>query len=145
MHNKATQRPQTAKNAVCGGLATLRFARRWLRRYVSMKFISNIFWAIITISCGYIFFTTGWYSTYDVPVPKIAGILLILAGSFVLVNAIRNRKLKSINDYLICRDCLKVYLRTEIESNKCIKCNIVLEALDGFYDRNSDLKANRKT
>ena len=110
-----------------------------------MKFLSNIFWAIITISCGYIFFTTGWYSTYDVPVPKIAGILLILAGSFVLVNAIRNRKLKSVNDYLICRDCLKVYLRTEIESDKCIKCNIRLEELDGFYDRNPDLKGNRKT
>lgn len=110
-----------------------------------MKYISNIFFAVAFISCGYIFFTTGWWSTYEVPVPKIGGILLILAGIFVLVNTIRNRKLKSVNDYLICHDCLKVYLRTEIESNKCIKCNIVLEELDGFYDRNPDLRASRKT
>jgi len=31
-HNKATQRPQAAISAACGGLAELRFARRWLRR-----------------------------------------------------------------------------------------------------------------
>jgi uncharacterized membrane protein HdeD (DUF308 family) len=85
-----------------------------------MKFISEIIFAVLMISVGYIFYSTGWYSTYNVPVPKIAGIFLIIFGIFELILAIKKRKLKSVNDYLICRDCLKTYLRSETSDQKCL-------------------------
>jgi hypothetical protein len=110
-----------------------------------MKFISEIIFAALMIACGYIFYSTGWFSTYDVPVPKFAGILLIIFGIFLSINVIRKRKWKSVSDYLICKECLSTYIRSEIKNNSCPKCEASLSELDGFYERHPELKYRTKT
>ena len=110
-----------------------------------MKFISEIIFAGLMIACGYIFYSTGWFSTYDVPVPKFAGILLIIFGIFLSITVIRKSKWKSVSDYLICKKCLTTYIRSEIKKNSCPKCEVSLYELDGFYERHPELKSRTKT
>jgi hypothetical protein len=121
------------------------FSASQLSRYVSMKFISEILFAVLMIVWGYIFYSTGWYSTYDVPVPKFAGILLIFFGIYFSIAVIRKRKWKSVSDYLICKECLTTYVRSELKNHHCPKCEGSLDELNGFYERHPELKSNKKT
>ena len=53
--------------------------------------ISKILGGMLAICCGYIFFTTGWSARYGLPVPKAAGILLIVIGIIEIGLAVRKK------------------------------------------------------
>ena len=58
--------------------------------------------------------------------------------------ALKNRaKLKSNDKYVICKICHKAFSIENVPDNKCPKCNIELEELNGFYDRHPELKVTK--
>ena len=55
------------------------------------KRIIEILVGLIAIGCGYIFYSTGWSTMYGFPVPKAAGILLIIFGIVEIGLAFRRK------------------------------------------------------
>jgi hypothetical protein len=42
--------------------------------------IRDIFWGSLQIGCGYIFYDKGYFPQYGVPVPRLAGVILMAVG-----------------------------------------------------------------
>jgi hypothetical protein len=63
------------------------------------------------------------------------GMALICIGSIMIGLLIKKRGKDYEDKILICPKCEKVYNRDDIDDKKCLKCNVRLENLEGFYDK----------
>ena len=69
------------------------------------------------------------------------GVLFIIIGLFFILNALR-KKAKDFEDrFLICPKCKEPFNKKGVFDERCPKCEVELEDLEGFYERHPELKA----
>jgi len=77
------------------------------------------------------------FSGYHIPF----GITIFTLGVFFLFTAFR-RKTRDLKDMaLICPKCKESFIKEDIPQQRCPKCEVELEDLEGFYERHPELKA----
>lgn len=106
-----------------------------------LKIIIGIVW----IMGGYGMYRSGWDPKYGFPVPKIAGIPIIILGFYCIVSAIKNRYKTEIDNFLICPNCNLPIRKSSQEAEHCASCGKRLEELNGFYERHPELTNKMKT
>ena len=101
----------------------------------------------------YGFFTIiqrGYYSTrfefyFDFgPYHYIFGILIAAVGAFFVYTSLTGMNKNLEEKFLICPKCEESFIQKDVPNSHCPKCNIGLEKLDEFYDRQAELKEERQ-
>ncbi|MBA3035124.1 MAG: hypothetical protein FP814_01390 [Desulfobacterium sp.] len=119
---------------------------------MSKKIFSEILFGVLIILFGTLIYFDTSPSIYGFPVPKSLGGFLIILGFFWVFYALLNKKklittwkkAKEVESIWICPQCLKPEYRQDNPDLKCRVCHTNLEDLDGFYERNPELKENKK-
>lgn len=97
--------------------------------------VHNALWLIIdptwTSKYGLVFDV----SEYKVPW-AVSGMTI---GLYSLWVAFKDKAEKG-QDILICRVCNSPHPKNDVKDNKCPKCHVDLEPLEGFYDRHPELR-----
>lgn len=93
-----------------------------------------------------IFFTGGFYLPIEEQYIEfgryhiIAGIIFGLFGILFLYASLR-RKAKIFEDKLmICPKCEETHIQKSFSNQRCPRCNVNLEEIEGFYDRHPELR-----
>lgn len=105
---------------------------------------SEVFIGLLIIAAGILI---QFHPTvYGHQIPRTVGRVVLFIGIFsivyVIVNSDKILAAKETVRLLICKGCLSLYYKKDARDFKCPKCMNELEELDGFYERNPELKTN---
>jgi len=87
-------------------------------------------------------------SQYGIPVPREAGIVVICAGTILILYSLVRRKrifeAEESERLVICPRFEETTYAKDAPDLQCLKCKVDLENLVGFYDRHPELKLKSK-
>ena len=110
----------------------------------------HILWGLLLIVFGALVASNPHPTQYGISVPRGAGVVLICAGTILIVYSLIKRKdiLKEESEFFqICPRCEETAYAKDVPDLKCPECEVDLENLEGYYDRHPELKqkANDQT
>jgi preprotein translocase subunit SecG len=111
--------------------------------------ISNILFGIFCIAVALIIKSGDgdFYDRWGAGVPRLTWILWFIFGAGILLIGImkKEQKTESFIHTLICSSCFELHNPSNIENNKCPKCDGNVEDVKEFYKKNPDFMNRKKT
>ncbi|MGB3223130.1 MAG: hypothetical protein WBB23_10040 [Desulforhopalus sp.] len=107
----------------------------------------TVFFAgLVLVFCGIIiivnptFYSTTYSMTFDFSNIKFPlGSVFIIIGIYYLYKAVKLQKPEFQYKQWICPQCQETSLLMGENNHKCKQCDVVLEKLDGFYERHPNM------
>lgn len=71
------------------------------------------------------------------------GLFLVVFGVLIIWSALRKKAKDYEDKVLICPKCKEPFNRKDVPGERCPKCEVQLEDLEGFYARHPELKTEQ--
>ncbi len=107
--------------------------------YVLLGILLIIFGVFLLFSPVYHDFLYDYYYNFG-QYHKLLGLIFIGIGSLLSYWSYKKKPKYFEDTFLICPNCKKPFNEKDIKNKLCPECKIVLEKLDGFYERHPELK-----